>query len=70
MEELTRKEIELIINILEEQKKTLFCQILPLKGYLRSGGKDESYIREYEKKLDKITEIEKIIIKIKIEEVL
>lgn len=65
LKELTKKEKQVIIDILEEHKKTLFVQLVPLKGYIRSGGKDEIYIKEYDKKLNKITELEKIIIKIK-----
>lgn len=65
---ITKKEKEILIEILEENKKTIFLQLAPLKGYIRSGGKNEEYKKEYYKKLDKLTELTEIINKLKSEE--
>lgn len=65
LKELTKKEKQLIIDILEDNRKTIFLQLVPLKGYIKSGGKDENYVKEYYKKLDKLTELTDLINKIK-----
>ena len=65
---VTKKEKEIIIKILEENRKTIFLQLVPLKGYIKSGGKNEEYKKEYYKKLDKLTELTEIINKLKSEE--
>lgn len=65
---ITKKEKKIIIEILEENRKTIFLQLVPLKGYIRSGGKNEEYKKEYYKKLDKLTELTEIINKLKSEE--
>lgn len=65
---ITKKEKEILIEILEENRKTIFLQLAPLKGYIRSGGKNEEYKKEYYKKLDKLTELTEIINKLKLEE--
>lgn len=65
---ITKKEKEILIEILEENRKTIFLQLVPLKGYIKSGGKNEDYKKEYYKKLDKLTELTKIINKLKLEE--
>jgi hypothetical protein len=65
---ITKKEKEILIEMLEENRKTIFLQLTPLKGYIRSGGKNEEYKKEYYKKLDKLTELTEIINKLKLEE--
>ena len=68
LKELTKKEKQLIIDMLEDNRKTIFLQLVPLKGYIKSGGKNEEYKKEYCKKLDKLTELTEIINKLKSEE--
>jgi hypothetical protein len=65
---ITKKEKEILIKILEENRKTIFLQLVPLKGYIKSGGKKEEFHKEYYKKLDKLTELTEIINKLKSEE--
>lgn len=65
IKELTKREKQVIIDTLEDNRKTIFLQLVPLKGYIKSGGKNEDYKKEYYKKLDKLTELTDLIDKIK-----